>query len=360
MFALAACSQGQMPNGDDNNDVVVNVPVPEYGYILFNADVASRGTLYEGGNPEDPDDNRLYQDFGVIGYTYMANEWTTAVVQATPMAAFYNTQVVWNGGCGSKCVYTYNNGKYEEWVGKQHYAFFAYAPWDDNKSITPSSNTKEGNPYIDFRLPSRTSVDNHVDVMTGCAIDTNYATRSVGINMSHRLTALDITANNLYKEGYIYIKNLTINIKNLLYDEVRIPLNDRDEPELVYGNPKSGENAKASYTLIENGDVEVSTEAEIALTSGRGKTMIFIPQNQHEFKEGNTTTTCSLIGTLDISYLRGTETKNVKGIPFVIKRDLKGGRRYFLQINFAPEDISVFVIESDEWKDSNKINHDFE
>ena len=359
MFALAACSQGQMPNGDDNNDVVVDVPVPEYGYILFNADVASRGTLYEGGNPEDLDDNRLYQNFGVIGYTYMANEWTTAVVQATPMTAFYNKQVVWNKKYGSDCVYTYNGGKYEEWVGKQHYAFFAYAPWNNNKSITPSSNTKEGNPYIDFKLPSRESVENHVDVMTGCAIDTNYATRSVGFNMSHRLTALDITANNLYDEGSIYIKKLKINIKNLLYDEVRIPLNDRDEPELVYGNPKSGEYAKASYTLIENGDVEVPTKVETALTSGRDKTMIFIPQNQHEFKEGNTTTTCSLIGTLDIDFSRGAGSSSTN-VDFVIKRDLKAGRRYFLQVNFAPGDISVFVIESDEWKDSNKIYHDFE
>ena len=83
ILALASCTQGSLPIGDGTDDEV-QIDVPEYGYILFNSDVTSRGALYENGvsNNAAPDDNRFYGDFNVIGYIPMGRYAKLSLKQA--------------------------------------------------------------------------------------------------------------------------------------------------------------------------------------------------------------------------------------------------------------------------------------
>lgn len=342
LFALAACSQGQMPNGG-NDDVIINLPESEYGYIFFDAETGTRGELIE------PADKKLRGDFGVIGYTYMADDWTIAEVQAKPNVFDTTPQLV--SYDTSKSIHTYSPIK--PWLGTQKYAFFAYYPW----GLTTSGGA-EGNPYVDFTF-SRDNLANQVDVMTAYAIDTNYATHSVGFNMKHRLTALDILARNLYTSGDLTISSMSIELNNLLYDSVRIPLNDRDEPELVYGG--MAKTRTAAYTIIEQ-PIVVECGEEANLASGNAKSIIFIPQDQHiDTNNDGELEDFAMTGTLIVTYTdgNGTEHKN-KEIDFTINKDLKAGRRYYVQANFAAGNVNIVILESDEWTDGPKVDHDFE
>ena len=370
ILALASCTQGSLPIGDGTDDEV-QIDVPEYGYILFNSDVTSRGALYENGvsNGAAPDDNRFYGNFNVIGYTYSADQWTTAEPQATPNVFNKNPMPVsWNGQLGAEALYTYDNtpndgnssNPYAHWIGKQRYAFFAYYPTTLTTNVNDSNNSNnEGNPYIIYEL-DRTNAANHVDIMTACAIEANYATRSVNFNMGHRLAALDVTANNHYAEGNtIAINKLTLTLKGLCYDKVHIPLNDRDEPNLVYPNGVAS-NRSATFTIINNSPTAIPRGVETNLTGGTiGKTMILIPQPQ-EVNVNGSPVILQISATVDYSRNGGTGTPQTKTIDF--NRELKGGRRYHVQLNFLPGDINILIIESDEWADSanGRIDHEFE
>ena len=371
MLAFAGCTQGILPNGDDTNGDV-NINVPEYGYILFNSDVKTRGALYENGvsNTASKDDNRFYGDFNVLGYTYSADQWTTAEVQATPNVFNTNPQLVsWNKNFGANALYTYDNtpndgdntNPYAHWIGKQRYAFFAYHPTNLTTNVNDNvTSNNEGNPYIIYDL-NLTDVSKHVDIMTACAIDTNYATRSVDFGMKHRLAALDVTANNYHAEGNtIDILSLNLKLEGLLYKKVYIPLNDRDEPNLV--SPDGVGSHTANYTIV-NSKTSIPRGVETNLTGGasgvegqaKDKTMILIPQPQEI--DGETKT---LKITANVVYSNNGGQSETLPKTVVFNRELKGGRRYYIQLNFLPGDLQILIIESDEWDDSGRIDHEFE
>lgn len=347
---MVGCQQGQSTEG---GDVVVDLGSPEYGYIQFDFENGTRGDLYEKEIPNDPDDNRLYANFGVMGYTYLANDWTIAEVQAKP-TVFYNQEVVWNGEHGTKAMHTYSPMK--EWLGKQKYAFFAYYPY----GLTTSDENYEGNPYIEFTFP-RNNIDEHVDVMTGYAIDANYTSRTVGFHMQHRLTALDVTANNLFTNGEkVVVTGLTITLNNLLYDKVRIPLNDRDVSELDYYEGMAAETT-ATYNIYGGSPIEVDSGVEAKLTEPYKKSMIIIPQNQHIDTNGDgVEEDYTMKGEVIVTYKVNETLHENKVVEFSVDRDLKERRHYFVQLNFADGDINIVILESDEWKDSERIDHEFE
>ena len=366
MLAFAGCTQGSLPIGGGADDEVY-IDVPEYGYILFNSDVTSRGELYENGvsNSAASDDNRFYGNFNVIGYTYSADQWTTAEVQATPNVFNTNPMLVsWNDSIGADALYSYDNtpsdgdatNPYAHWIGKQRYAFFAYSPTNLTTNVNDNvTSNDEGNPYVIYELDLG-DVSNHVDIMTACAIDANYATRSVDFKMSHRLAALDVTAINHHEEGNtIAINELKLELNGLCYDLVHIPLNDRDETDLVYPNGVAS-NRTATYTIVSS-KTDIPRNVETNLTSGSSKkTMILIPQPQ-EVDVNGSTVKLQIKATVNYSLNNGS-SEQTKTIDF--DRELKGGRRYYVQINFLPGDINILIIESDEWKDSGRIDHEFD
>ena len=353
---MVGCQQGQSTEG---GDVVVDLGSPEYGYIQFDFENGTRGDLYEKENPNDPDDNRLYADFGVMGYTYLANDWTIAEVQAQPnVFASHNQLVKWNGEYGTKAMHDYY--PIREWQGKQKYAFFAYYPYG-NDYVKTSAADYEGNPYIEFTLPSRSSVDEHVDVMTGYAIDANYTSRTVGFHMQHRLTALDVTANNLFTEGQkVVVTGLKITLDSLLYDKVRIPLNDRDVSELDYFAGMA-ENITATYDIYGGEPIKVDSGVEAKLTEPYAKSMIIIPQNQRIDTNGDgVEEDYTMKGEVIVTYKVNDTLHENKKVEFSVDRDLKERRHYFVQLNFSDGNVNIVILESDEWKDSERIDHEFE
>ncbi len=352
---MVGCQQGQSTEG---GDVVVNLGSPEYGYIQFDFENGTRGDLYEKENRDDPDDNRLYADFGVMGYTYLANDWTIAEVQATPnVFDSHNQKVVWNKKYGTEAMHTYEPPK--EWLGKQKYAFFAYYPYG-NDYVKTSAADYEGNPYIEFTFP-RNNIADHVDVMTGYAIDANYTSRTVGFHMQHRLTALDVTANNLFTNGEkVVVTGLKITLDSLLYDKVRIPLNDRDVSELDYFAGMA-DNITATYDIYGGSPIEVVSGVEAKLTEPYAKSMIIIPQNQHIDTNGDGVEEgCTMKGEVIVTYKVNDTLNENTVVEFSVDRDLKERRHYFVQLNFADGDINIVILESDEWKDSERIDHEFE
>ena len=343
----AGCSQKEILGGEE-----IVIETPEYGYIFFDTEISNRtkGALI---NPDGPDDIPLEKNFGVIGYTYVANEWTTAEVQAKPnVFSTHNLLVEWDENTGTHNYVNTNAEPFVPWLGKQKYAFFAYYPYNNSNVVTSAANF-EGNPYIDFTLPSRSDVSNHIDVLTAQVIDTDYSTRTVSFRMQHKLTALDIIANNLYTEGErVVIKNLTVELDNLLYDNVRIPLNGRDEPELVYYAGMAASKT-ANYPLLSNAGISVD-ENNKNITAPNDKTIIIIPQNQ---KINGTDYTVK--GNVIVGYSVDGVDKGTNTIPFSINRDLLSGHRYYILLNFSKGDINIVIIESDMWGDK-EINYEFE
>ncbi|MBO7235952.1 MAG: fimbrillin family protein [Alistipes sp.] len=357
LLAMAGCEQKEISGGDD---VIINVETPEYGYIFFDSMLrgGTRGTLI---NPDGPDDLPLEADFGVIGYTYVANDWTTAEVQARPnVFNQHPLKVTWDS---SELMHTYDNdgGGSDDlvpWLGKQKYAFFAYYPYGNGK-VVPSGSEVEGNPYIDFTLPSRTSVADHIDVMTAHNIDADYTVRSVGFRMEHRLTAIDVIANNLYKDKDVVVKNVTVAFDNLLYDKVRIPLNMRDEEDLQYPDGMvAGDDRKASYPVLSS-DKGVSVDTNTYLTGEDNNTIIIIPQNQYIDTDNDGTTEDCTTGTISGS-VRVGDLDDAFEVAFAVNRDLLSGHRYYILLNFSDGDVNVVVIESDKWAERDDIKYDFE
>lgn len=353
LVALFSCESGQENLGVGGNDTTIEIP--EYGYIYFDGAAASRGVLYE----TTADDKRLKANFGVIGYTHTYDDWEDAKVQSKPNV-FYNQEVVWDGSVHSyyKKGNETTNGL-EQWIGKQKYAFFAYYPYveSDNMSssnIELSGKNYEGDPYIDFTF-NRDDLAAQVDVMTGWAIDVDYSTPTVAFNMEHRLAAIDVVANNLYKEedaDEIEITSITIKLENLVYDKVRIPLNTRDIAGLDYTKYDVATTKTATYDLAA-GNKTIGSTVNTPITNSKSKTtMIVIPQSQ------------TLSGNVNVGYKTKKndtpkETVGAKDYPFSFSREIVSGYRYYIQVNFAPGNVTIAVLESDMLEEKN-INHDFE
>ena len=343
LVALFSCEGGQENLGVGGNDTTIEIP--EYGYIYFDGAAASRGVLYE----TTADDKRLKANFGVIGYTHTYDDWNAAKVQAKPNV-FYNQKVEWNGN-----IHSYSPAK--QWIGKQQYAFFAYYPYVESSSnIELSGDGYEGDPYIDFTF-NRGDLAAQVDVMTGWAIDVDYSTPTVAFNMEHRLAAIDVVANNLYKEedaDEIEITSITIKLENLVYDKVRIPLNTRDIAGLDYTKYGVATTKTATYKLGANMyNKTIKKEVNTQVTgSDYTSSMIVIPQSQ------------ILSGNVNVGYKtkrEGTiiDTVEAKDYSFSFSREIVSGYRYYIQVNFASGNVTIAVLESDMWEEK-KINHDFE
>ena len=328
LMALLSC------NGGPLNDVI-EVSVPEHGYIFFNTEIDSRGALLE---------DRLEENFGVLGYTY-DKDWETARPQATPNV-FYK-QLIEYKKVNNAYAHTYS--PLQPWMGLQKYSFFAYYPYSET-IMAPSAKTHEGNPSVVYTLASRTKVTDLVDVMTGQVFDTDASARTVDFTMNHRLTAIDIVARNFSENNVtVQVSEMKITFDNLLYDKVKIPLNTNDEPELMYEYAVA-DNPTASYTLIQKGKdqaVEIASNEFETITSGN-KSMIVIPQN------------VPLKGRVVITFKNSTGTEKTVTQEFTMNKETQAGRRYYIQLAFTQEEITIAIVESEQWADVDNIYHEFE
>lgn len=311
---------------------VIDLPVPEHGYILFNTGVDSRGKLIE---------ESLTDDFKVHGYCY-TNTWDAAKVLATP-----------NVFCGKLIRYEENVHSYdpmEPWIGTQKYSFFAYYPTD----VSTISDTYEGNPYIEYTLASRIDPTLLKDVMTAHVIDTDASARTVDFTMKHRLAAIDVVARNFDDDNNVEVKNLTIHFDNLLYDKVTLPLNTGDDPELK--DTIKADNIQASYPIVGDTPIVIPPGGdETVLSTDKNKkvykSMIVIPQKDY------------LTGYIKLDFKNETGTWITKDNPdtkFSTNCEILPGRRYYVQLTLTQEDVTIAILKSEEWEDKDKIYHEFE
>lgn len=365
-----------------NNDVErpsewgdINIPLdPSKHYIHFDADVSTRGALIEG--------TILQDDFRVFGYQY-PGLWEAESVLASPNVFDANPQLVeYEGG-----IFTYGTPKV--WTGN-HYSFFGYYPANhSNIKYFDNNAVQQGTPYITYTLPDSNDPTELIDVMTASYIDTGVASSaSVPMQFHHRLSAIDVGARNYYeydhdnndstpdKQVTIEITQLILNLTNIVNTSAKIYL-DHTIPS-VY--PENQARASKVYAMVNGStpwavptfDVVPNTKEDRAIrlvttqTGENASSVILIPQTQlvtgaiqlvykKKYKDDNG----------NWVYLHeGTNTEDFEFSPTDLNinfnKELIEGRRYFIELTFTSDAVSVNIIAADEWDDKDDIRHEFE
>ena len=365
-----------------NNDVErpsewgdINIPLdPSKHYIHFDADVSTRGALIEG--------TILQDDFKVFGYQY-PGLWEAESVLASPNVFDANPQLVeYEGG-----IFTY--GAPKVWTGN-HYSFFGYYPANhSNIKYFDNNAVQQGTPYITYTLPDSNDPTELIDVMTASYIDTGVASSaSVPMQFHHRLSAIDVGARNYYeydhdnndstpdKQVTIEITQLILNLTNIVNTSAKIYL-DHTIPS-VY--PENQPRASKVYAMVNGStpwavptfDVVPNTKEDRAIrlvttqTGENASSVILIPQTQlvtgaiqlvykKKYKDDNG----------NWVYLHeGTNTEDFEFSPTDLNinfnKELIEGRRYFIELTFTSDAVSVNIIAADEWDDKDDIRHEFE
>lgn len=337
---------------------------PKNGYIFFDTAIESRGALVF--------DDYLTKDFNVIGYK--SNEkWETVKVQATQNSiGVFQTkpQLV----TYSNNAHSYTNPK--QWEN-YYYAFFAWYPID----IYYSGDSHIGNPYITYTL-DRTNSTNHKDVMTACYTDIKPGpgvSKTVTFEMRHRLSALDIIARSYVNnttlgisddaiDTKVLIKDVDIQLENLIYDKATIPLNTLDDNEKIIGENESSKTngSFGDFAVGQTISYYQSSENDVNVTGDNDKTMILIPQEDNVI--------CTVTVTYDIvdvnnenssiwdSVYKDTPQEDIpdkrQEISTTIK-SLNEGTYYRLMLNFTKSGITLVVLEANDWEDEY-IEHEFD
>lgn len=365
-----------------NNDVDrpsewgdINIPLdPSKHYIHFDADVSTRGALIEG--------TILQDDFMVFGYQY-PGLWEAESVLASPNVFDANPQLVeYEGG-----IFTYGTPKV--WTGN-HYSFFGYYPANhSNIKYFDNNAVQQGTPYITYTLPDSNDPTELIDVMTASYIDTGVASSaSVPMQFHHRLSAIDVGARNYYeydhdnldstpdKQVTIEITQLILNLTNIVNTSAKIYL-DHTIPS-VY--PENQARASKVYAMVNGStpwaiptfDVVPNTKEDRAIrlvttqTGENASSVILIPQTQlvtgaiqlvykKKYKDDNG----------NWVYLHeGTNTEDFDFSPTDLNinfnKELIEGRRYYIELTFTSDAVSVNIIAADEWDDKDDIRHEFE
>lgn len=372
LFVVAlsvSCNKSPMPENIGND---INIELNGKNYIQFSSGISTRGELYNG----------LYLDrnFAVLGYQYRAADWETASIMATPDVFVRKPELVtFNNG-----IYTYEDPQI--WTGN-NYSFFAYSPLDNNDIETDENkivlfddgNPKQGVPYITYTLPSFDNPAQLIDLMSGYVhtrLDYDAAgneINEVNITMKHRLSAIDIRVRNhyQYKEpGASNGKAVAIEITELKFK----PKTYTKAKIFLDGSQAEGiETRTLSYSLINGEPMNIGTTEGsdwVNITNDIGAdatTFLLVPQNT------------SLEGTLDFSFkLKDGDTylkditdidkdnnkeEEVISISYPIKnlnRTLVEGRRYYIEIYFSSDAVSVDISAADEWDDQPDVKHEFE
>ena len=346
---------------------------PSKHYIHFDADINTRGALIEG--------NVLQDDFAVLGYMYPGT-WEAEKIFATPNVFDNTPQIVRYVGD----VFTYGTPKV--WTGNK-YSFFAYYP-SDHSAITLFDNgtAKQGDPYIIYTLPISSDPRDLIDVMTASYVDTGVASSaSVAMQFHHRLCSVDIGARNYYEYDHdsnsqtdpklvtIEIVNLEVNLTNVSSTSAKIYLDHTIPSELNYTSPK----ASISYKMVDKDsdwavssfDVIPNTASDRAIrlvttpTGENASSLLLLPQED------------LLSGSLKLVYKKKYqddngnwvylhEGENVNDFEFnpdlavKFSKQLIEGRRYYIELTFTSDAVSVNIIAADEWNTMPNIDYEFE
>lgn len=346
---------------------------PSKHYIHFDADINTRGALIEG--------NVLQNDFAVLGYMYPGT-WEAEKIFATPNVFDNTPQIVRYEGD----VFTYGTPKV--WTGNK-YSFFAYYP-SDHSAITLFDNgtAKQGDPYIIYTLPISSDPRDLIDVMTASYVDTGVASSaSVAMQFHHRLCSVDIGARNYYEYDHdsnsqtdpklvtIEIVNLEVNLTNVSSTSAKIYLDHTIPSELNYTSPK----ASISYKMVDkDSDWAVSSFDVIPNTaSNRAIRLVTTPTGENASSLLLLPQEDLLSGSLKLVYKKKYqddngnwvylhEGENVNDFEFnpdlavKFSKQLIEGRRYYIELTFTSDAVSVNIIAADEWNTMPNIDYEFE
>lgn len=394
-----ACEREQVYNGGNNS---TGVEIDLENSIQFNTGITTRGQLVM--------DNYLQDHFAVYGYVYRSS-WQAAQAMAKPNVFISNAND--KTSFVAPQVVTYDAGTYAytpivQWTGYK-YSFFAYYPAINSGSkavsIYPSGVDVEGAPYIEYRI-SRQDPASTVDLMTASVIDTDAnSSKEVQFQFKHRLSAIDVAAVNYCEYDpnpdnndatdvlpvTIEIHQANFRMTNLLYDTYVVSL---DETKQTTPSNRSSDRI-ASFELLTAAEadipIEVNTDGDIQMrpitSAERNTTMIVIPQTTplhvepeiiyyRRLPDANGKAryldSADKIHELELNQEGGhigTPPACTYNTAFDFDRGLLEGRRYFIQINFTSDAVSVNIVAADEWSDdlngdgkfddNDKIKHEF-
>lgn len=411
---LLSCAKGQLVDGGyEGGETIITVPVGDY--ISFQADVNTRAALVE--------DLYLSEPFGVYAYYYdFSKLWSGQRAIAVP-------NLMYNGTADAKLPlqvseengsYAYNatnadadaNGQIP-WQGGSRHAFFGYYPYS-HSSITRSSMTAEGAPYLEYRV-DKANAANLVDIMTGHVYDITAASnqKTVTFKMNHRTAGVDLAICNAYQYSYalldengdvqkddngddifvdenitLEVQSLTLDFSNLTYDTAKIYLEKNDAVDSTTKPEYSNEsgNTTAHYELITSQqDIEQSNGNNTIVTADTGTSMTFIPQTEHlrvkaviKYKKRRP----GGAGYLDIPYKEQEVDENGKvktdenGDPVwqtitpdannvytstkisTFEQPLKEGSRYYIILTFTSAAVSINIVTAAAW-DEVPVEYEF-
>lgn len=365
------CNKEVNQSGAEWGDV--NVPLdPSQHYIHFDADINTRGALVEG--------NLLNNTFAVVGYQHRGN-WEAEEVLATPNVFETTPQIV----TYADGIFSYSPMKV--WSGNK-YSFFGYYPADNNNVKLTAT---QGTPYITYTLPEDNDPTKLIDVMTADYIDTGVAaSASVAMPFRHRLCAIDVGARNYYeynhdgdattpnKDVRIEITRLVVNLSNIVNTSAKIYLDHNHTPPMEF--PEQQSKATRVYAMVDINtpwavktfDVIPNTASDRAIrliTNQSGQnasSMLFIPQTEF------------VTGKLDITYKKKYQDDNGQWVylhegnnendfdftptdlDINFTKQLIEGRRYYIELTFTSDAVSVNIIAADEWNTIPDVTHEFE
>lgn len=389
-----------------------DIPIdPLQRFIHFDADIASnadntRGALVDG--------TIMQSNFQVLGYQYPGS-WSAEQVFANPNVFDATPQLVeYKDG-----LFQYKSRKIDEngvptnewdylpkvWTGNS-YSFFAYYPTDHSAvKLFGDGNVKQGTPYIQFDLPISSQPTDLIDVMTASYIDTGVASSSsVALKFHHRLSAVDIGARNYYKYNHdqnsttpdklvtIEITSLTLDLTNIMNTSAKIYL---DERIATVPNSKSSREP-ISYVMVggaawapDTFDVEPNTASDRAIrliTTQAGlnaSSILLIPQTEllhgtvsltyrKKFTDDDGTVKYQKINVDDQGNTYYTWTplpadtnahqfyEFKPNLPVNFSKQLTEGSRYYIELTFTSDAISINIIAADEWNTKPDIPYEFE
>lgn len=397
IFTIAILAMSLVACDKESNTHIPDIPtsgeeIDFENSIQFNTGITTRGQLVT--------DDYLRADFAVYGYVYR-NSWEAAEVLAKPnvfisdannKTSFVAPQVV-----------TYDDGTYTyspivQWTGYK-YSFFAYYPainsLSKDVSIYPSKVDYEGTPYVEYRI-SRTDPASTVDLMTASVIDTDAnSSKEVQFNFKHRLSAIDVAAVNYCEYDpnpdnndstdvlpvTIEVHEASFRMTNLLYDTYIVSLDDTKQSTPSNRSSDTIANFELLTASEEDITIEFNKDGDIQMrpitSAEKNTTMIVIPQTTplhiepeiiyyRRLPDANGKAryldSSDKIHELELNQQGGhigTPPAFTYETAFNFDRGLLEGRRYFIQINFTSDAVSVNIIAADEWNEKPKVDHEF-
>ena len=250
--------------------------------------------------------------------------------------------------------------------------------------------------------------------MTASYVDTGVASSSsVALKFHHRLSAVDVGARNYYKYNHdqnsttpdklvtIEITSLTLDLTNIMHTSAKIYL---DERIATVPNTKSSRES-ISYVMVGGAawapntyDVEPNTASDRAIrliTTQKGEnasSILLIPQTdllhgtvsltyRKKFTDDDGTVMYQKINTDqgNTYYTWEPLTEDPNGhqyyefkptLPVNFSKQLTEGSRYYIELTFTSDAISINIVAADEWDadrnndgkvdDLDNIYHEFE